>query len=74
MSKTTSHKNLGQQEPPHSTLSNIEVDLEGIKMSKKHHRMPARKCSECGMVLGKDYPYDLCPRHFISNYGYAPKF
>ncbi len=45
-------KNLGQQKPPYPTLSSTEVDLEGSKMSKKHHLMPARKCSECGIVLG----------------------
>lgn len=57
-----------------AALSGTEAGLEDVGMSKKHHQMPARKCSECGIVLGKDYPYDLCPKHFISNYGYAPAF
>lgn len=57
-----------------AALSGTESGLEDAEMGKKHNQMPVRKCSECGIVLGRDYPYDLCPKHFISNYGYAPTF
>ncbi len=44
-----------------------------MKRSRRNYRVPVKACSKCGVLLGREYPHDLCPGHFKEEYGYEPE-
>ena len=44
-----------------------------VKHIRRSNRVPVKACRKCGVLLGREYPHDLCPLHFKEEYGYEPE-
>lgn len=44
-----------------------------MKHSRRSTRVQVKACRKCGVLLGREYPHDLCPLHFKEEYGYEPE-